>query len=303
MDRISDSGSEDGGSNPFRCAKLIILDVAEGNCRLIKNGSIVFEMNLEIIPSSLLSAYLEQVPKDCQAKFEALHEAEISTANFSFYTSVASVFSSKIEGEDIDLDSYIKHKAMGVAFKPNYTKKIDDLYNAYTFAKQNSLTPQNISKVHALLAVNFVEQNKLGKYRWQNMYAATPDGKIEYVAASPSEVEKEMTKLYKDIDLLLKQQLSFEEVFYYAAFIHLIFVKIHPWNDGNGRSARLIEKWFIAQKLGEKAWFLQSEKMYYNQHQTYYKNIRLLGLEYPVLDYSQALPFLLMLPEILEWWG
>lgn len=132
------------------------------------------------------------------------------------------------------------------------------------------------------------------------MYAATPDGKIEYVAASPSEVEKEMTKLYKDIDLLLKQQLSFEEVFYYAAFIHLNFVKIHPWNDGNGRSARLLEKWFIAQKLGEKAWFLQSEKMYYNQHQTYYKNIRLLGLEYPALDYSQALPFLLMLPDTLE---
>ena len=45
--------------------------------------------------------------------------------------------------------------------------------------------------------------------------------------------------------------------------IHLLFVKIHPWNDGNGRSARLIEKWFIAQKLGDKAWFIQSEKNYY----------------------------------------
>jgi Fic family protein len=78
--------------------------------------------------------------------------------------------------------------------------------------------------------------------------------------------------------------------------IHLVFVKIHPWNDGNGRSARLIEKWFLAEKLGEKAWFVQSEKHYYQQHQTYYKNIRLLGLEYPDLDYKQALPFLLMLP-------
>jgi hypothetical protein len=36
--------------------------------------------------------------------------------------------------------------------------------------------------------------------------------------------------------------------------------------------------------------------MYYNQHQTYYSNIRHLGLEYPALDYSKALPFLLMLP-------
>jgi Fic family protein len=257
-------------------------------------------MKLEIIPASLLKAYLEQVPNDLQANFDALHEAEISTSTFSFYTSVASVFSSKIEGEEIDLDSYIKHKAMGMEFKPDYTKKIDDLYNAYTFAKQNSLTPQNISKVHALLAANFVEASKLGKYRSHNMYVATHEGKIEYVAASPYEVEKEMTKLYHDIAVLLQQNLSIEEVFYYAAFVHLVFVKIHPWNDGNGRSARLIEKWFIAQKLGDKAWFLQSEKLYYNQHNTYYKNIRLLGLEYPELDYSQALRFLLMLPKITE---
>jgi Fic family protein len=95
----------------------------------------------------------------------------------------------------------------------------------------------------------------------------------------------------------MEQMLSIEEVFYYAAFIHLVFVKIHPWNDGNGRSARLLEKWFIAQKLGNKAWFLQSEKMYYSFHSTYYQNIRLLGLEYPELDYSKALPFLLMLPK------
>ena len=190
-------------------------------------------MKLEIIPTSLLSAYLEQVPKDLPSNFDALHEAEISTSSFSFYTSVASVFSSKIEGEDIELDSYIKHKAMGIEFKPDYTQKTDDLYNAYTFAKHNALTPQNISKVHALLAANFVKENKLGKYRAHNMYVATPDGKIEYVAASPYEVEKEMTK-------------------------------------------------------------------FYNQHNTYYRNIRLLGLEYPALDYAKALPFLLMLPKITE---
>ena len=257
-------------------------------------------MTLKIILTDLLSAYLEQVSSDLVISFDSLQEAEISTDTFSFYTSVASVFSSKIEGEDIELDSYIKHKAMGVEFKPDYTKKTDDLYNAYTFAKQNALTPQNISQTHALLAVNLVEKSKLGKFRSHNMYVATPDGKIEYVATPPYEVEKEMQKLYEDIEVLIKTKMSIEEVFFYASLIHLVFVKIHPWNDGNGRSARLLEKWFISEKLGEKAWFLQSEKMYYQQHQTYYKNIRLLGLEYPELNYNQALPFLLMLPKTFE---
>ena len=77
--------------------------------------------------------------------------------------------------------------------------------------------------------------------------------------------------------------------------LHLVFVKIHPWNDGNGRSARLIEKWFVAQKLGENAWFIESEKYYYTELINYYKNIRVLGIEYQNLDYTNALPFLLMM--------
>jgi Fic family protein len=129
------------------------------------------------------------------------------------------------------------------------------------------------------------------------MYVSTPDGRIEYVAASPFELEAEMEKFYTDLTLLLKTEMSIEEVFFYASMIHLVFVKIHPWNDGNGRSARLIEKWFIEEKLGDKARFVQSEKMYYDHHQTYYSKIRLLGLEYSTLDYSKALPFLLMLPD------
>lgn len=254
---------------------------------------------LQIIPTDLLETYLKQVPKTLQANFDALEDAEISTNTFSFYTSVSSVFSSKIEGEDIELDSYIKHKKFGIEFLPDYTKKIDYLYNAYTFAKSNILNQKNISEAHKLLSKHIVAKNWQGKFRLHNMYVSTSDGRIEYVAASPYEVENEMTKFYSDIAILKKAILSIEEVFYFASLIHLVFVKIHPWNDGNGRTARLIEKWFLAQKLGHKAWFIQSEKMYYNQHNTYYKNIRLLGLEYPDLDYKQALSFLLMLPTSL----
>jgi len=156
-----------------------------------------------------------------------------------------------------------------------------------------------VSEVHKLLSKHIVAKNYQGKFRTHNMYVATDAGKIEYVAASPYEIEQEMQKFYRDIALLLKTEMSIEEVFFYASLVHLVFVKIHPWNDGNGRSARLLEKWFLAEKLGAKAWFVQSEKMYYQKHQTYYKNIRLLGLEYPELHYAQALPFMLMLPTVL----
>ena len=254
---------------------------------------------LQIIQTDLLDTYFKQVPKTLQITFEALEDAEISTDTFSFYVSVSSVYSSKIEGEKIELDSYIKHKKFGIQFLPDYTKKIDDLYNAYAFAKSSELNPKKISEAHKLLSKHIVAKNWQGKFRNHNMYVTTPDGRIEYVAASPNEVEAEMEKFHNDIEILLKTKLSIEEVFFFASLIHLVFVKIHPWNDGNGRTARLLEKWFLAQKLGNKAWFIQSEKMYYNQHNNYYKNIRLLGLEYPDLDYKQSLSFLLMLPTSL----
>jgi len=265
----------------------------------VKHLSIYQIMELQILSTTLLPEYRLRVPDELQAKLDALQDAPLSTPNFSFYTSVASVYSSKIEGEPIDLDSYIKHKRDRAPFQPDYTKKIDDLYEAYLYAQHHQLDKENVMEAHRLLSKHIVADAWQGRYRSQNMYVATDDGRIEYVAAWPSQVPGAMEKFFEDIDTLSAQDLSIEEVFYFAAMIHLVFVKIHPWNDGNGRCARLIEKWFLGQKLGAKAWYIQSEKMYYQHHSTYYKNIRALGLEYQELDYGKAMPFLLMLPEAL----
>ena len=258
------------------------------------------KMQLQILSKVLLKEYLGCISGDIQKSFDSLQEAELSTPNFSFYTSVATVFSSKIEGEVIELDSYIKHKREGIAFQPDYTRKIDDLYEAYLFAKNNNLTETNLQEAHKILSKHLVAKPWQGKYRVQNMFVATDDGKIEYVAARPQIVQEEMSRLFADIDLLLHAELYIEEVFYFAAMIHLVFAKIHPFTDGNGRSARLLEKWFMAEKLGEKAWLIQSEKMYYQQHQGYYRNLRALGLEYEELNFGKALPFVSMLPEALN---
>ncbi|HAH53741.1 MAG TPA: hypothetical protein DCM02_00230 [Flavobacterium sp.] len=254
---------------------------------------------MKIISEKLLEDYTKNFPQGLEEKFSTLCDAQISTESFSFYTSVASVFSSKIEGEEIELDSYIKHKKFGMEFLPDYTKKIDDLYNAYSFAKENTLNKSTIAQAHTLLAKNIVAKNQQGNHRYQNMYITNDEGRIEYVAALPSQVDDEMSKFYDDIECLLKRDLSFVEVFYFASMIHLVFVKIHPWNDGNGRSGRLLEKWFLSEKIGAKSWFVQSEKYYYQNHQLYYDNLRRLGFDYDSLNYSKAMPFLEMLPKSL----
>lgn len=253
----------------------------------------------KILNNLLLEEYGKQVSNDLLIQYQQLQDSDLSIETFSFYTSVSAVFSSKIEGESIELDSYVKHKRFGIEFLPDYTRKIDDLYNAYQFAKSNTCKKENIEEVHKILTSNILPKSKQGKLRTSNMYVTTNDGRIEYVAAPPFSVGAEMDKFFEDLAYLISANLSLSEVFYYASLLHLVFVKIHPFDDGNGRTSRLIEKWFLAEKLGEKAWLIQSEKNYYNQHQIYYKNIRLLGMEYETLDYSEALPFLLLLPQSL----
>jgi len=258
------------------------------------------EAEFETLPVGLLPEYCKEVKVEQLNAYAKLQDSGLSIDTFSFYTSVSAVYSSKIEGENIELDSYVKHKRFGIRFLPDYTRKIDDLYNAYQFAKSVNLNEANIKKAHQILTKHILPKNQQGKIRVGNMYVTTADGKIEYVAALPFALQTELDKFYKDMLSLLKLELSIQEIFFFASLLHLVFVKIHPFNDGNGRISRLLEKWFLAEKLGEKAWLVQSEKNYYLYHQTYYKNIRRLGLEYENLDYSKSLPFLLMLPDCLK---
>lgn len=253
--------------------------------------------NLQIIPTDLLASYLEQVPKGLQAAFDTLHDAEISTDTFSFYTSVSAMASSKIEGEQMEIDSYIKHKMLNIEYMQDLVEKPNDLYNAYLFAQKNELTEKNFLEAHKLLATHLLEPQKRGVCRMGNMVVMEHKTfRIQYEAAMWNEVKPLLAKLWKDIEQLKKQKLSIEETFFFASFIHIVFVNIHPFEDGNGRAGRLLEKWFLAQKLGKKAWFMQSELHYYKNVNDYYKNLNRLGMFYEQLNYAKAMPFLLMLP-------
>ncbi len=213
---------------------------------------------------------------------------------FQFYHSVASVYSSKIEGEEVDFDSYYKHRFLGVKYQPDYTRRADDLYEAYAFILNHPLSLKNLMEAHRILSAHLLPATQRGRMRNTPMYVLSENDRIEYVACDPGEVKPELTKLFDDISFLLNTSLEMKDIFYYAAFVHLIFVKIHPLQDGNGRAARLLEKWFLKEKLGNDAFSIELEKNYHTNRLAYYANIRALGIEYDALDYSKSLDFLQM---------
>jgi len=258
------------------------------------------KFNLQILPAALLEEYIKQVPANIEQAFDALKDAEISTDTFSFYTSVSAIASSRIEGEQMEVDSFIKHKMLNIEYQPDLVEKPNDLYKAYLFAQENELTKANFLKAHTLLATHLLPKSKQGVFRTGNMVVMEhKTGRIQYEAAHVSKVKELFELLWEDIEELKQQKLTHKEVFYFASFIHIVFVNIHPFEDGNGRAGRLLEKWFIAEKSGEKAWYLQSELNYYNHVNEYYQNLNRLGMFYEQLDYAQAMPFLLMLPNAI----
>lgn len=166
--------------------------------------------------------------------------------------------------------------------------------------EENELTAENVLEAHRLLSKNLLVSSQCGRIRTNPMFVLNEQDRIEYVACEPYKVEQEWVLLFADIEILKAANLEVKEVFYYAAFIHLIFLKIHPLQDGNGRTARLLEKWFLRTKLGSIATAIELEKNYYLHKLDYYKNIRKIGLEYDTLNYDKGLKFLLMTIESLK---
>jgi len=251
-------------------------------------------MNFKILSDKLIGEFTKAIKESPLDKIDNLKKLEIPVDYFQFYKSISSVYSSKIEGEDIDFDSFFKHKFLSVKFKPDYTRKADDLYSAYDFIDNHKLNLKNVKRAHSILSSSLLPKSQQGFIRNNPMFVINSEDKIEYVAASPDKVEIELDKLFHDIEILITADLNPFEVFYYASLLHLVFVKIHPFQDGNGRTARLIEKWFLIEKIGQKATSVQLEKNYYKRLPDYYSNIKKLGLEYENLDYSKSLDFLLM---------
>ena len=253
---------------------------------------------MKIIDDKYLDQYNILIGNQIEKLIESFDFTEKDT-DLGYKTQASAVYSSNIEGNSIDLNSFMNYKLSQEKLKPHKEiQEIENLILAYEYAQSNPLTEKNFLQCHKIFAITLVTKSNQGKYRSEKVGVFGQSGLV-YLAIEPELVKEAMRVFFKDLNVLLKKDLSKSEVFYFASLIHLKFAHIHPFRDGNGRAARLLEKWFIAEKIGKDFWKLSSEK-YYRDHQTdYYKNIN-LGVNYYELNYDNCIPFLFMLPKSLE---
>lgn len=215
--------------------------------------------------------------------------------DFWYLTEASSVFSSNIEWNSLDLNSFMNNK--NTKNKSKEIKEIENLIKAYKFAQNNKLNESNFLEIHKILSKTLLISSKRWVYRDHKVWVFWSKWLI-YLAIEAEYVKEKMKELFEDIYYLLNTKLTHQEVFYYSSLIHLKFVHIHPFVDWNGRSARILEKWFLTEQLWKDYWKISSEEFYWKNRDKYYNNIN-LWVNYYELDYVNCNNFLMMIVESL----
>jgi Fic family protein len=113
---------------------------------------------------------------------------------------------------------------------------------AYTYLKKkkkkNTITEHNILELHRLFYYR-IDAKKAGKYRKQQVYISGTD----YLPPNHKEIPDLMKKFVLGIPEL-KEKLHPVTI---AAKLHERMATIHPFIDGNGRTARLLMNLFLLQ--------------------------------------------------------
>lgn len=175
------------------------------------------------------------------------------------------IYSSEIEGISLNVEqvrSSIARK-LGVENVKNTAPShyVDSVVGVMLEAIQHYDQPLSNDKLHAWQSAFFPSgfsegsQIEVGKYRTHDELIVSGmfgREKVHYVAPSPDRVEDEM-KLFLDWFDSDEQVSSVIR----SAIAHFWFVSIHPFEDGNGRMARILSDMLLAR--GEK-----SEYRFYN---------------------------------------
>ena len=192
------------------------------------------------------------------------------------------IATSAIESIDFSRDS-VRNILKGMAPNDEQENRILGIKKGLEFIADtsNKINEENLFKLYMMSAGDFVsEDDKLiegNLYRHDTVYVVGED-----VAHSGVDFRKvpEFMKLLidfinaeDDIDDLIK-----------ATIIHFYIAYIHPYFDGNGRTARLVHLWFLIQKGYQSALFIpfssqieKSRKAYYNAFTTVEENKKLSG--------------------------
>ena len=207
---------------------------------------------------------------------------------------VSSHSSTSIEGNPLPLTEVKKI----LKTKPENIRDTEQEVLNYNQAleKLNKLTKSNLDLAFILGTQEIVTKKLIasannGKLRKESVFVNDPRiGKIIYWPPDYQDVKQ----LIDDLIKYTKNNKLKIDSLVLAGIFHKQFVIIHPFIDGNGRTARLLTKLLLA-NMGLNTFNLFSFENYYNQNITkYFQKVGILGNYYDIknkIDFTEWLEY------------
>lgn len=200
---------------------------------------------------------------------------------------ISAFSSTSIEGNPLpltDVKRILKNKPEYVRDSEkevlNYNKALVDLNDSIK-DKTQVFNLSLILKIQKTVTRDLIEGHRSGNLRQEPVFINNPrTHRAVYLPPEHLEVPALMNKLF---DYIAKNENKVDALIL-AGIFHKQFVIIHPFIDGNGRTARLATKVLLA-KMGLNTFNLFSFENYYNKNVSkYFKEVGLLGNYYDIKD-------------------
>jgi Fic family protein len=162
----------------------------------------------------------------------------------------------------------------------NYNKALIKL-NEEIRDKKTSLNINKLERIQKMVTSGLIEDYRCGHIRKEPVFVNDPRSqKTIYLPPDDRDVEPMLIRLF---NFLEKNSQKIDPLIL-AGIFHKEFVVIHPFIDGNGRTARLATKVLLA-KMGLNTFNLFSFENYYNKNVSrYFQEVGLFGNYYDLKD-------------------
>ncbi|MFA5000001.1 MAG: Fic family protein [Patescibacteria group bacterium] len=162
----------------------------------------------------------------------------------------------------------------------NYNKALIEL-DALLKSRREIFNIELILQIQRAITNGLIEDYRCGQIRQEPVFVNNP--KTRQTVYLPPD-HQEVDKLLNELFYYLSANKEITDPLILAGLFHKQFVIIHPFIDGNGRTARLATKALLA-KMGLNTFYLFSFENYYNKNVSrYFQEVGVLGNYYEIKD-------------------
>ncbi|MFZ1721826.1 MAG: Fic family protein [Microgenomates group bacterium] len=216
-----------------------------------------------------------------------------------FRATVESVHSStSIEGNPLNQEEVQKIVRGKTIYAPDYAiQEVINYKNAINWlqkqqASRSLLNEKQLLNLHGLIMKNLLPSEKVGKYRTGDIYIVDQINSreiIQYTGPAAQSLKKLIATFLKWITLQ-RENTAIHPVLL-AGLLHFIFISIHPFSDGNGRTTRLLTMQYL-QSMGYHFGDSLSLDTYYLQNRMQYFAALNRGKTFEDRMFADLTPFL-----------